>query len=189
MSYKWCNEKKLDLLNVSGNDSILYFGIENESVEVFLNNNDISKVVFKAPGTETIILREDSHHIIVGEGNTERDVFHFLKPNGPSKYLRLGITKHKGIGTWSSLPHNFELNTEAGFEEIFFYLLQGGNERAIQVGEGIWFNEQKVESSWFVYDHTFSCIPMGYHPTVGEPGVSVSYVWAYLAKFPHWEKI
>jgi len=30
---------------------------------------------------------------------------------------------------------------------------------------------------------------MGYHPVVGEPGVQISYVWVYLAKYPRWEKV
>jgi hypothetical protein len=30
---------------------------------------------------------------------------------------------------------------------------------------------------------------MGYHPVVGEPGVHISYVWVYLAKYPRWEKV
>jgi 5-deoxy-D-glucuronate isomerase len=103
--------------------------------------------------------------------------------------MRLGITRHRGTGTWSSLPHDFELNTEPGFEEVFFHLLSGESQRAIQIGRGVWSDNTDVDSSWPVRDHTFSTIPMGYHPVVGEPGVSVSYVWVYLCKKASWEKI
>ena len=79
--------------------------------------------------------------------------------------------------------------TERRFEEVFFYLLSGGNSKAIQVGSGLWADGSPVEASWPVYDRTFGTIPMGYHPVVGEPGVQVKYVWAYLVKKPSWEKI
>jgi 5-deoxy-D-glucuronate isomerase len=46
-----------------------------------------------------------------------------------------------------------------------------------------------VDASWLVRDRSFGTIPMGYHPVVGEPGVHVSYVWAYLVKKKEWEKI
>jgi 5-deoxy-D-glucuronate isomerase len=57
------------------------------------------------------------------------------------------------------------------------------------MGRGVWSDNTEVDSSWPVRDHTFSTIPMGYHPVVGEPGVQVSYVWVYLCKKPGWEKI
>ena len=74
-------------------------------------------VIHRHEGLETVVHRSDAHHIVVGDGNSERDVYHFLKPNGPAPQLRLGLTTHRGLGTWSSLPHDFELNLEPGFEE------------------------------------------------------------------------
>ena len=91
--------------------------------------------------------------------------------------------------TWSSLPHPFENHSEPDFEEVFFYLLSGGSKRALQVGRGLWADGSKVDAAWLVADRTFSVIPMGYHPLVAEPGVTASYVWAYLAKKKEWEKI
>ena len=99
---------------------------------------------------------------------------------------------HKGVestGTWSSLPHDFELRTEPGFEEVFFYLLEGETKVAIQRGNGIWFDNKRVDDAWIVKDLTFGTIPMGYHPIVAEPNVQVSYIWVYLCKKPEWEKI
>jgi len=116
-------------------------------------------------------------------------VYHYLKPNGPAPTMRLGITKHKGVATWSSLPHDFELNTEAGFEEIFFYILEGGPKRAIQVGKGVWYDNKRVDSAWIVENKSFGVVPMGYHPVAGFPKVRVSYVWVYLAKKKKWEKV
>ena len=189
MSYRWCNAAKLDTLQVSSAESTLVFKAGDETAEVYLDEVDIKKVVFRQGNCETVISNSDAHHLVVGQGNTQRDVFHYLKPDGPATELRLGITKHRGIGTWSSLPHAFELNLECGFEEVFFYLITGGNRRAIQVGEGMWHDGSAVKSTWFVDDHSFSTVPMGYHPIVGEPGVTVHYVWAYLAKKASWEKI
>ena len=189
MSYKWSNEVRLDVLKVEGQDSKLIFKTDKEEAEVYLDGQDIGRVVHRHGGVETVISNENSHHIVVGKGNEERDVFHYLKPNGPAPELRLGVTKHRGVGSWSSLPHDFELNLEPGFEEVFFHLISGGNKRAIQVGEGVWHDNSSVKDAWFVEDHSFSTIPMGYHPVVGEPGTTVHYVWVYVCKKNSWEKI
>jgi 5-deoxy-D-glucuronate isomerase len=189
MSYQWCNPIKLDTLHASGDGSQLIFKTDSETAEVYLSETDILRVVFRHGGRETVVQNQDAHHIVVGEGNAQRDVYHYLKPRGPAPQLRLGITKHRGIGTWSSLPHNFELTPEPGFEEVFFYLITGGNRRAIQVGEGMWHDGSAARGTWFVNDHSFGTVPMGYHPVVGEPGVTVRYVWAYLVKKSSWEKI
>ena len=189
MSYPWNNEKKLLTLRVTGEAEVLTIETGQEVAKVYLKDSDIDRVVCSASGTSSVISAEQAHHIVVGEGNAQRDVYHYLKPNGPAPHLRLGITKHRGYGTWSSLPHPFELSAEPGFEEVFFYLLHGGSERAVQVGRGVWCDGTPAEAAWFVADRSWSTIPMGYHPVVGEPGVHVSYIWAYLAKKKHWEKI
>jgi len=189
MSYPWSNPIKLDVLQAKGGDSKLFFITDKEEAEVYLKDQDITKVVHRAGGAETIIKPSDCSHIVVGAGNTRRDVYHYLKPKGPALELRLGITKHTGAGTWSSLPHDFELNLEPGFEEVFFYLIAGGKRRAIQVGEGVWHDNSKANGCWLVKDRTFSTIPMGYHPVVGEPDSKVHYVWVYVCKKPTWEKI
>lgn len=189
MAYQWCNKERLVTLKAVGEENKLIFETENEKAEVYIENGDIERVVCKALENTTVITKDQRHHIVVGEGNFQRNVFHYLKPSGPAPFMRLGITKHCGYGTWSSLPHPFELHAELGFEEVFFYLLEGGPLRAIQVGKGVWYDGTKVDEAWFVNDHCFGTIPMGYHPVVGEPGVHVSYIWAYLAKKKEWEKI
>jgi len=188
--YQWSNKKRLDTLTVEGADNVLTFAGPDEKVTVKLADQDISEVVVEPVGGEAVtIAAAAAKKIVVGEGNTKRDVYHFLMPGGPAKTMRLGITKHCAESAWSSLPHDFELNTEPGFEEAFFHLLKGGSERAIQVGRGVWFDNEAVDSIWPVRNETFSTVPMGYHPVVGEPGVLVSYIWAYLAKKKEWEKI
>ena len=118
----------------------------------------------------------------MGEGNAER-CLSLSAPQGPrADDARLGITRHRGVGTWSSLPHDFELNTEPGFEEVFFYIASGATARGIQVGRGVWHDNSPVDAVWPFADRVLGTVPMGYHPVVGEPGVQVSYVWAYLAK-------
>lgn len=189
MLQAWSNKNRLKTLKVSGKDNILIFETEFEKAEVYIVDNDISKVICLSKGVETVIEKDQRHHIVVGEGNTQRDVYHYLKPAGPAPFLRLGITKHCGRGTWSSLPHSFELNTEKGFEEVFFYLLSGETKKAIQRGKGVWFDGTEVDDVWLVHDRSFSTVPMGYHPVVAEPGVQVMYIWAYLAKKKEWEKI
>ncbi len=187
--YQWNNEKKLEALNVSGENDILTFEAGSEKAEVYIKDGDIEKVICFNNGKKIVIDKSAVVCVTPGEGNTQRDVYHYLKPDGPLPIMRLGITKHKGIGTWSSLPHAFELESEPGFEEVFFYLLEGKPKRAIQLGKGLWCDGIPVDKAWFVYDHSWSTVPMGYHPIVGEPGVKVSYIWVYLAKKPEWEKV
>ena len=189
--YTWSNEQHLDTLNVSGKSDILEIKAKNEHAIIQVENRDIKSVVFKdLRESESVTLyKKDAKHIIVGENNWKRDVYHYLKPGGPAPTIRLGITKHIGEGTWSSLPHDFELNTEPGFEEVFFYLLNGSTQKAIQRGKGVWHTNEPVDDGWLVDDRTFGTVPMGYHPVVGEPGVKVSYIWVYLCKKLEWEKI
>lgn len=190
MAYGWSNERRLDALKATGEDETLVFEAPGERAEVHIVNGTIGKVVFTSAGSIPVIIEaKDAHPLVVGKGNAERDVYHYLKPGGPAPTMRLGITVHRGEGTWSSLPHDFELHTEPGFEEVFFYILTGANGRGIQVGKGVWFDNVLVDAVWPIKDRTFGTVPMGYHPVVGEPGVHVSYVWAYLAKKKSWEKI
>lgn len=185
----WNNKIKLNTLEVSFTNGVLKFKTPDEEAQVYLKNNDIDKVIFKCDGKTTTVQQDERHSIVVGKENFERDVDHYLKSGGSAPTMRLGITKHRGRGTWSSLPHHFELSPEPGFEEVFFYLLDGGSMSAIQVGRGVWFDNTPVDEIWKVKDKSFSTVPMGYHPVVGEPGVSVSYIWVYLAKKKSWEKI
>ena len=190
MPYPWCNERRLQTLVASGEGDLLHFVCPDEDAKIHLDADGIAKVVFTAKGQTPIeIPREAAHAIVVGEGNATRDVFHYLKPGGPAPTMRIGITLHRGFGTWSSLPHDFELSTEAGFEEVFFYLLTGGTARGIQVGRGVWHDNKPVDAVWPIKDHSFGTVPMGYHPVVGEPGTHVSYIWVYLAKHARWEKV
>jgi len=190
MTYQWSNKALLDTLKASEQENVLIFEAPGERAEVYLKDGHIEKVAFTPNGsTTTTVLAADAHAIVVGQGNAQRDVYHYLKPGGPAPTMRLGITVHRGEGTWSSLPHDFELNTEAGFEEVFFYILDGASKRGIQVGKGVWYDNAAVDTVWPVQDHTFGTVPMGYHPVVGEPGVRVSYVWVYLAKKKEWEKV
>ncbi len=187
--YKWNNEKKLKDLKADGKDDVLTFEANGEKAEVYLKNGDIEKVVCHYNGKTTTVNKADAICITPGEGNTQRDVYHFSSIDGPLPTMRLGITHHRGAGTWSSLPHAFETKPEPEFEEVFFHLLKGGPQRAIQLGKGLWCDGSEADKCWFIYDRTWSTVPMGYHPAVGEPEVKVSYVWAYLAKKQEWEKV
>jgi 5-deoxy-D-glucuronate isomerase len=190
MIYEWSNKARLKTLKASGSGDRIIFEAPGERAEVYLKNDVIDKVIFIATGKSAVaVSAENAHTIVVGKGNAERDVCHYLKPNGPAPTMRLGMTIHRGEGSWSSLPHAFEINTEPGFEEVFFYILRGSNKRGIQVGRGVWCDNSPVDTIWSINDHTFGAVPMGYHPVVGEPGVAVSYIWAYLAKKKTWEKL
>src|SRR5882757_8646328 len=126
MAYSWCNKKRLETLSAEGENGILKFQSPSEECVVHLEGGDLAKVVFTAKGKSAVeITAKTAKAYVIGEGNATRDVIHFLAPGGPAPTMRVGITHHRGTGTWSSLPHDFELNTEPGFEEVFFYLLKG----------------------------------------------------------------
>lgn len=187
---RWANTPVFQELSVEKTAEGLLVSDGKDEIRVIEQNGRLSSVICtNANGKVTLVRDEDARTIQVGEENTERTVIHFLGPNGPSARIRLGQTFHSGLNTWSSLPHDFELSPELGFEEFFYYLNSGANGNAIQLGRGIWANGDPVDEAWKVHDGDFAGIPMGYHPVVGEPGVRVSYIWAYLAKYPHWEKI
>lgn len=186
---KWVNEKNLEELEVSVVATGLVVSDGIEQAHVAVSDGRVSSVKFSSGSQEFEIGSDRAKIVSVGSGNSARTVFHFLYPGGPATRLRLGQTFHDGKGTWSSLPHDFELNPELGFEEFFQYQVSGGSGSAHQVGRGVWRDGVKVDSIWTVSDGDFATIPMGYHPVVAEPEVSISYIWAYLVKFPHWEKI
>ena len=181
------HKEKLKDLKVEVVDDKYVINYKNETISIYFKDEKPHSFIL-GDGEDAYSMKvEQSHHIIVGEGNLKRDVWHFSTPHGPLPTLRCGYTVHSGENTWSSMPHPFEENPEEGFEEVFLYLLKGGT--AIQNGIGMWQNGEEISDLWRVFDRDISAIPMGYHPVVGEPGVHVSYIWAYLAKHKNWEKI
>lgn len=186
---KWVNQQNLGDLSVTTTETGLLVSDGGEVAFVEVEEEKISSVNFSNGREEWTVTSDQAKVVNVGFGNTSRSVYHYLLPGGPASRLRLGQTFHDGKGTWSSLPHDFELNPENGFEEFFRYFISGGSGVAHQVGRGVWRDGAAVDAIWTVSNGDFATIPMGYHPVVAEPEVNVSYIWAYLVKFPHWEKI
>ena len=183
------HEDKLKDLKVKLYDDSYTIRYKHEQANIHIKDQKIDRIILSDEEQGYELAFNKAHHIVVGEGNLKRDVWHFSTPDGPLPTLRCGYTVHNGENTWSSTPHPFELKPELGFEEVFLYLLDGGQPAAIQVGGGLWENGEGIAEIWRVHDRDISAIPMGYHPVVGEPGVTVSYIWAYLAKKKEWEKI
>lgn len=186
------SNNELSLENLSGRriGNQLEFSFQDEKAIVKLDNNKIAGVTHINAG-KSVSFETPIKTLSIGERNFQRYVEHFLirDVNGKN-LLRLGQTFHIGDGgTWSSLPHDFENYPEPGFEELFFYLLSGGSQRAIQVGKGMLFDGKEIDDAWIVNNNDFSQIPMGYHPVGGEPDVIVSYVWCYACKYERWEKV
>lgn len=171
------------------NDSVVFTAGAERAV-VRLRDGRISSVEHTFDGV-TKEIHEPLKRLEIGERNFQRKVDHYvIKNTNGEALMRLGQTFHVGDGgTWSSLPHDFENFPEPGFEELFFYILRGGSQRAIQVGKGLFHDGAAVDDAWLVSDREFSQIPMGYHPVGGEPDVVVSYVWCYLCVKPEWEKV
>jgi len=188
-------EEKLKDLKIEFNSQVYVIKYKNEIASIWIK--DDKPMLYRLTWNDDTAggRAKNSHHIVVGEGNLKRDVWHFSTPDGPLPTLRCGYTVHNGANTWSSTPHPFELVPEKGFEEVFLYLLSSNTTtppvtpQAIQCGVGLWQDHDGINDIWRVKDRDISAIPMGYHPVVGEPGVHVSYIWAYLAKKGGWEKI
>ena len=188
-THRWSRREILPTLSVEGNGDLIVFKAGDEIAEVQIKDLAIDNVLYSLGDQKTKISTDQSKRIVVGSGNNKRYVDHYLYPSGPARFMRLGLTTHSGPGTWSSLPHGFELNPEEGFEEVFFYMNSGGTGKAIQVGEGVWADGSRISDCWRVDNFSFSTIPMGYHPVSAEPEVTVRYIWAYLCKHPRWEKV
>ena len=188
-------EEKLKDLKVEWDGYDYVISYKDEQAIIFFDNDRVDSFILRYKDDGANMKVEDAHHIVVGKGNLKRDVWHFSTPDGPLPTLRCGYTEHNDTNTWSSTPHPFEEKLESGFEEVFLYLLaEDGNamswwQYAIQCGEGMWQDGSNIDSMWRVENRDISAIPMGYHPVVGEPGVHVSYIWAYLAKHKEWEKL
>jgi len=185
------NKVKLPNITAYYKNSEYFVKTKSEEAKILIKKGQISSIFYKTNLDKkfTKLSKKNFKIKIIGKENYKRKVIHFLYRKNKNFKLRLGITYHLKLSSWSSLPHKFETNLEKGFEEFFFYLLKNSPNKAIQVGQGVWHNFKKVNKSWFVRDKTFSIIPMGYHPVVGLPNVKVSYIWAYIAKYDRWEKI
>lgn len=184
--------KGLSLATLQGkySDDCVTFTARNESAVVTIQDGKIESVEHTFEGVSKKI-QEPLKKLKIGERNFKRTVDHFvIKNTNGEALMRLGQTFHVGDGgTWSSLPHDFENFPEEGFEELFFYILRGGSQRAIQVGKGLFHDGAPVDDAWIVSDREFSQVPMGYHPVGGEPDVVVSYIWCYLCTKSEWEKV
>lgn len=199
----WANERlfKGDLLVRQSSEHLIQFkdAAEKESIEVAMpdNLNLVTMTVLEsclawqeprlfAPTPITI---DDAKAFTVGNGLSERDVWHFVT-KAHCKRLRAGLTIHRSV--FSSTPHPFELEPEEGFEEVFCFLLPNGG-KALLEGEGVLTDGAPIDAAWPVRDRTLAQVPMGYHRVVAMADAdgefpTVAYVWAYLCKFEHWEK-
>ena len=74
MSYQWANDKMLDLLDAQGSNNKLIFNTEMEKATVYIVDNDIESVNYEYNNQKFIIDKKKRHHIVVGEGNSKRDV-------------------------------------------------------------------------------------------------------------------
>jgi len=184
------NSLKLEKLSSRIEGDVLVFEYDNEIASIEIEDGRI-KQVSHSIDNNSINISHPLKTLNIGKRNFQRYVEHFLiKNSNSSNLLRLGQTFHSGDGgTWSSLPHDFENHPEPGFEEIFFYILEGGSKRAIQVGKGMLHDGTRIDDAWIVQDKSFSVIPMGYHPVGGEPDVVVSYIWCYACTHDRWEKV
>jgi 5-deoxy-D-glucuronate isomerase len=134
-----------------------------------------------------------------GEG-TARRVYPFL--NSRSLSFRAGLTVHDAFGTWSSLPHAFELTDlqkpkPNPFYEQFAYVTQPAGEWGIQTRIGHLFTEDYksfdpnyrwANDTVTFKDRDIVDIPLGVHPVTAGPGVRLAYFWMYYGGLQQREK-
>jgi hypothetical protein len=128
-------------------------------------------------------------------GGSGRCVYPII--NDPAYSFRAGLTVHKTLGTWSSLPHEFEKveilePRPMPFFEKFAYITDPGGGWGIQTRIGHLFGGRGNSNitfedgeSWFcndiqiIRDRDIMNIPLGSHPVTAGPGIRLAYIWAY----------
>ena len=196
--WKWANSQQPRRLVIQeqGEHAIKFIDTEaDEAVLVHAPDSlNVSMTILKehaarpVPERVETITRDQSHHFVKGTGLTTRDVWHFVTRHDCA-VLRVGLTIHRRI--FSSTPHEFEMSSEPGFEEVFYFLLPNGG-KAVLEGEGMWPNGDPVDAAWPVRHRQLAQVPIGWHRVVAmadeDSCPRVAYVWAYLAIHPEWEK-
>jgi len=162
-----------------------------ESVTVFAPDEftDVAMTV-SAGGKTAGISIDDARHFLKGSHIAARNVWHYVTRDHATA-LRAGLTVHRSA--FSSTPHEFELDTEPGFEEVFYFLLPDGG-KAILEGQGLWPDGGDVDAAWPVRHRQLAQVPMGWHRVTALPRDAdgnvpqVGYVWCYLCTSGRWEK-
>ena len=187
----WVNKPYRDgrlRLNKEGEfDTIRFTDIkENEHVDVSLSDRptEIMMTIFGKA-----LYSGDATHFVKGKGITERDVWHFVTREHATA-LRAGLTVHRSA--FSSTPHDFELNLEPGFEEVFVFMMPDFTKGLLE-GQGVWPDGESVDAAWPIRNRSMAQVPMGLHRVAVLPESDgrlpwLAYVWCYLCTKPEWEK-
>jgi len=192
--WKWANEPQAGRLQVQETgESLLRFADTEtgEHVTVFAPDNftDVTMTV-SAGGRTTTVSIDDAKHFLKGSHIAARNVWHYVTRQHATA-LRAGLTVHRNA--FSSTPHEFELDTEPGFEEVFYLLLPEGG-KGILEGQGLWPDGSDVDAAWPVRHRQLAQIPMGWHRVTALPLDAdgnvpmMGYVWCYLCTSERWEK-
>jgi hypothetical protein len=123
---------------------------------------------------------------------TRRKVYPIIN-DGP---YRAGLTIHQGRGSWSSLPHHFEVTDlchprPMPFYEKFAYVTIPAGGWAVQVRQGHLFDRDDmwwINDVMIMRDRDIADIPLGNHPVSAAPGYGLAYFWLYGGDLDRREK-
>lgn len=139
----------------------------------------INPALLPAPGSVPAL-----HEVgTLPQGNARR-VYQYIGPETGLDF-RLGLTVHSARGTWSSEPHQFEIDAlkdlkPAAFWEKFAYITQPRNKWGIQTRQGF-IDGSLMRDIELIRDLDIMGIPLGAHPVTAGPGVILAYIWVYQA--------
>jgi len=119
------------------------------------------------------------------ERGTARNVYEYIGKDSGLDF-RLGMTIHEGRGTWSSEPHDFELEALKSlkpmrFWEKFAYITDPPSGWGIQTRQGF-LDGKWMQDTQIIRDRDILDIPLGVHMVTAGPGVRLAYIWVYQAE-------
>ncbi len=113
-------------------------------------------------------------HQIHGEPPYQREVFMTINQEVPGSRLICGLTWGEDGGWTSWPPHQHSQD----LEEVYCYFDIPRPQFALHLG---YREPGKLETVHPVSSGDFAAVPVGYHPTVGMPGVRSTYFWVMAA--------
>jgi hypothetical protein len=156
-------------------------GIVKKKIGLFVACNVSLEKVFNYPPESPAPMK------LVGDPKrgTARRVYEFIGKDSGLDF-RLGLTIHEARGTWSSEPHDFELEALKSlkpmrFWEQFAYITDPPNEWGIQIRQGF-LNGEFMQDQQVIRDRDILSIPLGVHMVTAGPGVKLAYIWVYQAE-------
>jgi 5-deoxy-D-glucuronate isomerase len=159
------------------------YDLGSTNVNLLVSSNDdlgISSILLPSPASVP-----DVHNVGSHARGTARRVYQYIGPETGLDF-RLGLTVHAAQGTWSSEPHDFEMEALKSpkpmrFWEKFAYITDPAHGWGLQTRQGF-IDDKFIFAGQVIRDRDFLRIPLGVHPVTAGPGIVLAYIWLYQAE-------